>query len=154
MMDVQRDRQPDPALEERVVSALVASGLVRRRRSRTPIWLAAAAVLGLAIGFSVWHSTRQAVAPGNTYVLLLYEDSTYHFAPPRRGTERVAELSRWADSLAKLGQLDLGGHLVGSTNPGGLFLIRARSDSDAARIAASCPFLKYGGRVDVRRFIE
>lgn len=153
MMDVPRERQPDPALEERVVSALVASGLVRRRRSRAPIWLAAAAVLVLAIGISVWR-TRHVVAPGNTYVMLLYEDSTYRRGLPGHGAERVAELSRWADSLAKRGQLDVGGHLVGSTAPGGLFIIRAQSDSDANRIAASCPFLRYGGRIDVRRFME
>jgi hypothetical protein len=153
MMDVPRERQPDPALEERVVSALVASGLVRRRRARAPIWLAAAAVLVLAMGLSYWRA-QHVVAPGNTYVLLLYEDSTYRFAPPGQGAERVAELSRWADSLAKLGQLDLGGHLIGSRDPGGLFIIRAKSDSDAARIAASCPHRKYGGRVEVRRFIE
>jgi len=153
MMDLSQERPPDPALEERVVSALVAAGLVRRRRSRAPIWLAAAAVLVLAIGFSLWR-TRHTVAPGNTYVLLLYEDSTYRFAPPGHGADRLAEMSRWADSLAKRGQLDVGGHLVGSTAPGGLFIIRAKSDSDAALIAASCPHVKYGGRVEVRRFIE
>lgn len=153
MMDLPRERQPDPALEERVVSALAASGLIRRRRSRAPIWLAAAAALILVIGLSVWR-TRHVVAPGNTYVLLLYEDSTYHFAPPGHGTERMAELVRWADSLSSLGQLDVGGHLVGSTMPGGLFIIRAKSDADAARIAASCPFGKYGGHIDVHRFIE
>lgn len=153
MIDLPRERQPDPALEERVVSTLVASGLVRRRRSRAPIWLAAAAALVLAIGFSYWR-TQHVAAPGNTYVMLLYLDSTYRFPAPGHGAERIAELSRWADSLAKRGQLDLGGHLVGSRDPGGLFIIRARSDSDAARIAASCPHLKYGGRVEVRRFIE
>ena len=154
MIDVPRERQPDPALEGRVVSALVASGLVRRRRSRAPIWLAAAAVLILAIGLSFWRAQQHVVTPGNTYVLLLYEDSTYHFAPPGRGAEQIAELSHWADSLATLGQLDLGGHLIGSRDPGGLFIIRAKSDSDAAHIAASCPFLKHGGHIQVRRFIE
>jgi hypothetical protein len=153
MIDIPKERQPDPALEGRVVSALVASGLVQRRRSRAPIWLAAAAALVLVIGFSLWR-TRHVVAPGNTYVLLLYEDSTYRFAPPGHGAERVAELSRWADSLATLGQLDVGGHLVGSREPGGLFIIRAKTDSDAEHVAASCPHVKYGGRIVVRRFIE
>jgi hypothetical protein len=152
MTDLSRERQPDPALEGRVVSALVASGLIRHRRSRVPIWLAAAAAaLLLAIGF--WR-TRHVVAPGDTYVLLLYEDSSYRPAPPGHGVERIAVMSRWADSLAALGELDLGGRLVDSRRPGGLFIIRAATDSDAARIAASCPFVKWGGRVDVRRFIE
>lgn len=152
MMDLPRERQPDPALEDRVVWALAASGLIRPR-SRAPIWLAAAVVLVLAVGLSLWRS-RHVVAPGDTYVLLLNEDSGYRAAPRGQGAARLAEMTRWADSLAKLGELDLGGHLVGSARPDGLFIIRAPSDSDAARIAASCPFMKWGGHIDVRRFIE
>jgi hypothetical protein len=153
MTDLPRERQPDPALEARVVSTLVAAGLVRRRRA-WPVWLAAAAaVVVLAIGLSVLRS-RHALAPGNTYVLLLYQDSTYRHAPPGHGAERVAELVRWADSLHAVGKLERGGHLVGPGPVGGLFLIRAANDADAARIAATCPFTKYGGRMEVKRFEE
>jgi hypothetical protein len=35
-----------------------------------------------------------------------------------------------------------------------LFIIRAANDSDAARIAATCPHIKYRGHIEVRRFIE
>jgi hypothetical protein len=35
-----------------------------------------------------------------------------------------------------------------------LFMIRAANDSDAARIVATCPFTKYGGRVEVKRLEE
>jgi hypothetical protein len=156
MTDLPREIRPDPALEERVVSTLVAAGLVRRPgpRRALAIWIAAAAaVLVLAISVSVLHP-KHTLAPGNTYVLLLYQDSTYRFAPKGHGAERVAELVRWADSLDAAGKFERGGHLVGPGPIGGLFMIRAANDSDAARIAATCPFTRYGGRVEVKRFEE
>ena len=153
MTDLRRERQPDPALQERLVSTLLAAGLVRRRRA-WPAWVAAAAaVVVLAIGVSVFRS-RHTLAHGNTYVLLLHQDSTYRFAPKGHGAERVAELARWADSLSAAGKLERGGHLVGPGPIGGLFMIRAANDSDAARIVATCPFTKYGGRVEVKRLEE
>src|SRR5690348_1712979 len=94
-----RETQPDPALEERVVSNLVAAGLVRRRRRVSPLWLAAAAVVVLAFGVRIFERTP-ALARGNAYVVLLYEDSTYRPAPAGHNDERVAVLARWADSLA------------------------------------------------------
>jgi hypothetical protein len=152
--DLPRELQPDPALKKRVVSTLAAAGLVRRRRAWRPVWAAAvAAVVVLAIGVSVLRPTHPP-APGTTYVILLYPDSTYRRPPKGHGAERVAELTRWADSLYRVGKLERGGHLVGPSPVGGLFLIRAANDADAARIAASCPFNKYGGRMEVERFDE
>jgi hypothetical protein len=153
MTNLPRQRQPDPALEERVVATLIAAGLVKRRRV-WPAWVAAAAaVVVLAIGLSVLRP-KHTLAPGNTYVLLLYPDSTYRFPPKGHEAERVAELVRWADSLHAAGKFERGGHLVGPGPIGGLFLLRAASDSDAARMAATCPFTKYGGRVELKRFEE
>jgi len=154
MKDLPREMQPARALEERVVSKLVAAGLVRRRRV-WPIWAAAvaAALIVSAIGVAVLRPTHTP-AQGNTYVLLLAEDSAYRPAPKGHGAERVAELARWADSLDALGKLERAGRLVGPGPIGGLFMIRAADDSAAARIAAACPFRKWGGRVVLKRFEE
>jgi hypothetical protein len=153
MMNLPLEREPDPALQRRVVSALMAAGLIRRRRA-WPAWVAAAAaVIILAVGVSLMRP-RHALVKGNTYVLLLYEDSAYRPAPAGHGAERVAELARWADSLYALGELERGGHLVGPGALGGMFMIRAPSDSAAARIAGTCPFMKWGGRLEVKRFEE
>lgn len=145
----------NPALKQRVVSALVAEGLIRPRRRRWPTWLAAAAaaVVLLAIGVSVVR-TRHTLASGHTYVLLLNVDSTYHFAPKGQGAERVAELVRWTDSLAAVGKFERGGRLIGPGPIGGLLMIRAASDADAAHIAATCPFTKYGGHIEIERYEE
>ena len=139
---------PEPALEERVVSALVASGLVRRRPV-WPVWLAAAAVIVLAVGVvRPWRPRAQ----GTTYVVLLYEDSTYRPAPVGHDAERVAVLARWADSLDSVGKFERAGRLRGPGPLGGLFMIRAADDADAARIAASCPFTQWGGHIELKRY--
>lgn len=154
MRDLPREKQPDPALEERVVSTLVAAGLVRPRRA-WPIWAAAAAaaLVILAIG-AVLLRPKHTLVQGNTYVLLLYEDSTYRPAPEGHGAERVAVLARWADSLDARGELERAGRLVGPGPIGGMFMIRAATDSAATRIAATCPFTQWGGRVEVKRYEE
>ena len=151
MTNLPRETQPDSALEERVVSTLVAAGLVRRRRM-WPVWVAAAAaVIVLALGVTMFRP-QHSLSQGKTYVVLLYEDSTYRPAPAGHGGERVAELTRWADSLQTFGEFERAGRLVGPGPLGGLFMIRAADDAHAARIAASCPFKKWGGRVEVKRF--
>lgn len=146
------ETQPDSALEERVVSTLLAAGLVRRRRV-WPMWAAAAAaaVIVLALGVTMIRPTHT-LAYGKTYVVLLYEDSTYHRPPAGHDAERVAVLARWADSLSKFGKFERAGRLRGAGPLGGLFMIRAADDADAARIAASCPFTQWGGHIEVKRF--
>ena len=154
MTDLQLERQPDPALKQRVVSALVAQGLVRRRRPWR-VWgvAAAAAAIVLAISVSVVRP-RHTLAQGNTYILLLDEDSTFDRPSLDQRRARRAELARWADSLDALGKFERAGQLIGpGSSIGGLFMIRAADDSDAARIAASSPFLRHGGRIEVKRFV-
>lgn len=147
------NREPAPGLEERVVRALTAAGLIHRRRWPR-IWMAAAAVtLAAAVALSGLHLGR-GKAPGETYVMLLYEDSTFQLPAPGHVAERRAESARWADSLAERGKLDLGGRVDGSGPITGMFIIRAPTEADAAKLAASCPHLKYGGHIVVRRFFE
>jgi hypothetical protein len=146
LAELPRELQPDPALEERVVRA----ALGRRRRW---VWMAAAAAA--AVLLVITHPWSPARTAGETYVLLLSPGPGYLAPPPGHLEERRAEYGRWADSLARAGKLDVEGHLE---PPGdvvdGLFIIRAASDSDAARIAATCPHIKYRGHIEVRRFVE
>lgn len=145
------ERRPDPALEARVLSTLVAAGLVRRRR--WPAWAAAAAMIALAGGLAIFHP-RLAPVPGQTYAVLLYEDSTYRPAPPGHDAERVAVLARWADSLDAAGKFERAGRLTGPGPLGGLFIVRAKDDTDAAAIVKSCPFTQWGGHIEIKRFEE
>jgi hypothetical protein len=153
MMNLPLEIQPEPALEARVVSTLVVAGLVRPRRA-WPMWsAAAAAVILLAFAAPVFFRPNpHTQAKGQAYVVLLYEDSTYRPTPPGHQAERVAVVARWADSLDAVGKLDRAGRVRGPGELGGLFIIRAADDADAAQIAAACPFTKWGGHIEVRRF--
>ena len=151
MTTLPREMQPDAALEERLVSRLVAAGLVRRRRV-WPVWVgAAAAAIVLAVGVTMYRP-KHALIRGQSYVVLLYEDSTYRPAPPGHNEERIAVLSRWADSLEAVGKFERAGRVMGPGPLGGLFIVRAADDADAARIGTSCPFTQWGGHVEVKRF--
>jgi hypothetical protein len=146
LAELPRERQPHPALEDRVVRAVLG-------RSHYWMWVGlAAAAAALLVMTHTWSPSR---AAGQTYVLLLSPGATYLAPPPGHLEARRAEYARWADSLARVGKLDVEGHLE---PPGdvvdGLFIIRAANDSDAARIAATCPHIKYWGHIEVRRFIE
>jgi hypothetical protein len=146
LAELPRERQPDPALEDRVVRAV----LGRRRR-----WIWVGAAVAAAALFATTFRWSPARATGQTYVLLLSPGSDYLAPQPGQLNERRAEYGRWADSLARLRKLDLEGRLE---PPGdvvdGLFIIRAANDSEAARIAATCPHSRYRGHIEVRRFIE
>lgn len=152
-MKIPLEMQPDAGLEDRVVSTLIATGLVRHRRV-WPAWaVAAAAVIVLALGLMLFRP-KHPLMQGQTYVVLLYADSTYRPPPDGNNQPRKAELGRWADSLATFGKFERAGQVIGPGELGGLFIIRAADDADAAQIAASCPFHKWGGRVEVKRFVR
>ena len=162
-----RERDPGAALEDRVVGALVASGeigsghagrrttvfgLSARRGQR--LWIyAVAATLIFAVALSLW-TTRRRPPLGDPYVLFLMQDSAYQAPAPGHWDERVAEYARWADSLDALGKVDLAAQVTGPGPLTGMFIVRAVSDADAARIARSCPHLRYGGHIDTHRLIE
>lgn len=157
-----RERDPGAALEERVIRSLFAAGDIGPQSALPRLtvrpwrraWiLSAAAVVVLAIMVS-WWVARPAAPRGELYVMLLYNDSTYRAPEPGHMPDRVAEYGRWADSLEAAGRLDREGRLAGPGQATGMFIIRAANDAEAARIAATCPHLKYGGRIETRRLIE
>jgi len=148
LAELPRERQPDPALEDRVVSAVFP-----RRRGWAWAGVAAAAAALLLIVAHPWSRPKPT---GDTYALLLMVDSTYGVPSPTELRRREHEYGLWADSLAALGKLDLAGKLVGHGElpVDGLFIIRAANDADAERIALTCPHYKYHGRIEVRRYIQ
>lgn len=175
---LEREIAPPAALEGRVRSSLAGRGLLRRHRSvawRRAGALAAAVAL-FAGGYLTGHSRRAVPTPADgagRYALFLYEDAT--FDPSRPEAELVAEYSTWAAGLRALGQLEAGEQLAGSeqllerradsivverrgvgAGAGrltGFFVILARSEAEALRIAGTCPHLSYGGRIAVRAIV-
>jgi hypothetical protein len=115
-------------------------------------------VAGYAIG------QREANAPAGSarFVLLLYEDSTFHY--PGTGAQAVAEYSMWARSLEARGHLEFAEQLGAAIEAlpaasnaramasqiSGMFVIRAATLDEARKLAAESPHIRYGGTIAVR----
>ena len=160
-----RENDPGAILEERVVRSLVASGdigpIARVRGAMGRSWgrrwiVSAAAIIVLAVTLAWWVVRRPAPPRGNAYVMLLYLDSTtYRWPPPGHLDERRAEYARWGDSLQAAGiVIEREARLDGRGAVSGLFIFRAATDSEAARIAATSPHMRYNGWIETRRMIE
>jgi hypothetical protein len=172
-------RSPAPDARARFRRRLAAArlGSPRPLISRALLgWLggAAAAALVIAVGGyqlgtrDAGERTRgvqQAAANAEpAFLLLLHEDSAFRRGePPKPTAALAAEYARWAQGLP-------GGTYIRAApfvrHPGvwlgpphdpvalgdyvdGYFLIHARDMSAAQQIAATCPHLKYGGRIEV-----
>lgn len=163
--------QPPEDLERRIVAAVRAAGGLQARRSLGRVWLAAAAaaiifVAGVGVGSRWWPAQADEVAPGRArYLLLLAGDVT----PAAGGGTRSAEYGAWARAVSATGVFVRGAELsptvrlVGAAadtplarelaSVGGYFIIEAETEDEAVRLAASCPHVKYGGAVQVRKLL-
>lgn len=165
------DAVPPAGLEERVMASLSGTPRGRRRRSLAA-WGTAAAAAAVAFLAGLALGGGGGAAEGPRFVLLLEE--TAATAATGVPVERlVAEYSAWAESLAESGRLVSGEKLapggrtlepsgdgvavspaapLGSSRElGGYFVIAADGWEEALSVARTCPHLKYGGTIVVRR---
>lgn len=162
--------EPPAALREEVKRSLQEQGLLAphhtpRGMLGRSLAYAAAAALFFAAGALVGQRGAAGPRPsavGHQFVLFLYEDSTFRADVPEASL--VAEYSAWADSLRRRGALVAGEKLRGGAGTvlagaaratardalGGFFIVRAAGEDEALALAASCPHLRYGGRIVVR----
>ncbi len=160
---------PPVALEARVLVAARAAGLVTRSPWRTRLTQLAASIALLIVGAAagrllVPQSTPTTAAPSLArYMLLLAGDET----PTTDNASRAAEYGAWARELSMKGVPVDGEELTGAAtlistrgaalsdlaNVGGFFIIEAENDAAAAALAKTCPHVKYGGSVVVRKVV-
>jgi hypothetical protein len=159
---------PSARLESQVVDALRSEGLIRTEPGSSWLSRIAASLLVFALGAAAGHyllpdlRTPQAAPAQPRYLLLLAGDG----APVSDGSTRAAEYGNWARSLGARGiaisgdELSSHAELVSNakektfpdlTSVGGYFLIEASDDASAAALAKTCPHIKYGGSIIVRR---
>ena len=130
-----------------------------------------ALVIGLVLGQRFDAPPKQATeTTGHQYMMLLYEDETYDAPAPGKMAERIGEYSHWAREVAATGKYVTGKKLTDDSllllpdgarsdvTPAaeqgvleGYFIITAGDLDEAAAIAESCPHLRYGGAVSLRR---
>jgi hypothetical protein len=161
-------------LEARVVAALRERGRLAAARPRPNPWrLGGAVAAGLALLLAGFLLGRQGGHRGHppavpSYLLMLRPGTDFN---RERWPEArlLAETKAWA--RRQLGarhyvaseKLDMDGWVVKPSRvagmspmdlqdaPDGFFVILASSDQEALDIARSCPFLRHGGRIEVRR---
>ena len=181
LRDLRPRPEPPPELEERVVRSLRSKGLIEQTSTgdahmkKHYAVMAIVAVAALLAGFVAGQRLDHApmVADGDSleqFVMLLYENDSYQYPEEGRMAERIGEYSQWAREVAATGKLVAGekladdGLLVApgrSPTPtipvaeqgiiGGYFIIRAEDADEAAALAATCPHVRYGGTVSLRR---
>lgn len=169
-----RELAPPKGLEARVVAALRERDQLAAERSWPNAWRlvgAVAACLALLLGgFWLGRQRRQLGQPlaVPSYLLLMREGADFN----REGWPQarlVAEMGDWARRRIGVRDFVLGEKLdrngwivtpsgVGGMSrmelqdaPGGVFVIVAPSDEEALGIARSCPILRHGGSIEVRR---
>jgi|SRR5579864_681714 hypothetical protein len=169
-----RELVPPEGLEARVVAALRERGSLAAARPRPNPWrlggtLAAGLALllaGFLLGRQGGHRGHPPVVP--SYLLMLREGTDFN-RERLTDARMTAETAAWA--RRQLGvrhfiigeKLDMEGWVLKSTRvasmppmdlqdaPDGFFVIFASSDQEALALARTCPFLRYGGRIEVRR---
>jgi hypothetical protein len=177
LQDCRRDEPPPPQVEQRVVDALRDRGFLQRtaqagRGARRGVLVAISAaavfIVGVWLGAS-WPERTQGTA-GPRYMLLLYEDDGFQSGGPQEAAARVREYTEWARTLARSGHLVAGDELGDGgqqlspsqsvepvaaaqlkDQPRGYFVIAAPDEAAALRLASTCPHLRHGGRIIVRR---
>ena len=175
-----REASPPPGLKGRIAHSLKERGLLRekqwpvsRRLGQAIGGVAVALMLfiaGVAIGR---HPRALATDTRASFLLMLYEGEDFRRDRPE--VEMIAEYSAWAASLRARGifergeALDTGTRLLGNTPHGvqvqsgevvsslgllaGFFIIRAADEAEATAVARTCPHLRHGGRIAVRRVL-
>ena len=169
---LRRDEPPQRELRDRVQRSLEARRLLQRRRWVRVGWAMAAGIAGLSLfagGLALGGRSSTPVAEGQRYALLLYDPAGFDRTVPEASL--VDEYRGWAESLGqrlamgeKLGPEE---RLLGQGGPqptmtsgdrlgplGGLFIVRAGSWEEAMAIARTCPHLRHGGAIAVRRIEE
>lgn len=135
-----RELPPPPGLDDRVVAALRADGLLSppARRGFAAFGLAAAAALALFVGGGLlgrW-SARPAPRPEPaerrpTFALFLYEDAAFQVASAEELPARVQEYVAWGRDLGPRGRT-VGGSKLGDDG-GGVVLDGTAPGTPAAR---------------------
>ena len=150
-MNMPREIAPPPEIRDAVALRLRRNRLLRARRP----WLGIAAAALLAVtALVLWIELRPAATPQPRYILLLYEG-------PQFSGGSHEEYAQWARSMRPLvvGGEELSNNALMTIGTkadtlAGYFLIDARDDATAERVARACPHLKHGGGVILRRIMQ
>lgn len=169
---LQKEAKPNPELRNRIVHQLKSDGLVRPDKARR-IWLnwaasIAACILFFFLGQYVAYTTtniepwRSYIDPQHGFAIILYEDDNF---VEGEALARAAEYGEWMHSISEQGIRIQGQELTSESTTinatgsservmSGYFLLEANTLEEAVEIASDIPHVKYGGSVEVKKFIN
>lgn len=156
------------ALEEKTVQRLKRAGLITNTKSKLMNWsigIAAAVTLlaaGVLLGKYLFALAPD--APSYNYMLVLYEDDSFHPGDPEA---MFNEYSEWMQQIYEQGVVIDGQEMkpqsvvVGiekqerqpEKRVGGYFVLKASSLDEVIAIVKDSPHLKYGGTIEVKEFM-
>jgi hypothetical protein len=166
---LRRERPLPPPLVDAVVAELHDHGLLGRRRSaRRAAWrMAAAVALATSLAAVAFAAGRLTSAPPRyDYMFLLYDPPVAETLSADAQMARVDEYRKWLQAIRHTGvamtgdelgpdrALLEGGRAVRRERAGGAngyFFIAAASETEALAVAQSCPHLRHGRTMEVRR---
>jgi hypothetical protein len=152
------------ALESRIVDHLRKEGLIKAASSRIKITLRWAALIVFGIGLFLFGAFYSSALKEDSYTfILLLSNSEQMFTEDPSG--RFEEYGRWSTEIQKQGISITGEKLssskvtIGTTeNTGsiftGFFLVSVSSEAEAVKLAGTCPHIKYGGAIEIRKIVN
>ncbi|HJZ13073.1 MAG TPA: hypothetical protein VJ521_13035 [Acidobacteriota bacterium] len=157
---------PPEELVDRTVSALKQQNLIRssfRRRASMAVTGIAACLALFVSGFWLASKPDNGITMSeSTFIIFLLEGSSYKTAVDEKQEQlRIEEYRNWARNIraeeiplsgVKLdSKVSLLGQPPQASGIAGYFVIEAKSFEQAQSIALSCPHLRYGGQIEIRR---
>ncbi len=159
-----RQAAHDRVLEGRIVDQLRKERLITTHSSKMKMTLRWAALVVFAIGlflFGAYYSSALTEGDNYNYILLLSNSKQQFTNDP---IDRFEEYGRWSKGIQKQGITITGEKLSTSKvtigaieNTGsdfsGFFLLSVSSEAEAVRLASTCPHVKYGGAIEIRKIV-
>jgi hypothetical protein len=165
------NHEPPRYLETAVFASLRQSGRLRPTRGshHAVAWVAAMApvlIVLIALAWSAGARRTQMLSADHRFMLLLYGGDS---ASATTASARRREYTEWARGIAAEGvaingeeladdgqEIGTGGELLKATAfapPRGYFIVSVADIDSALRVASTCPHLRHGGRISIRRIV-
>jgi len=155
---------PPDGMEDALVGALAARGLLARSRMvmvrRVAFGAAVAAAFAIGVWFGASPDTPQQSPPASRYALLLFEGPAFEHGDGHR-----EEYIEWAREFVSSGRFvdgeELGpesrvvgvrdSNIAGDDRLSGFFIVEASGIEEALSVAERHPHIRHNGTIEVRR---
>ncbi|MEP1033287.1 hypothetical protein [Ekhidna sp.] len=163
-----RQAMPPQNLEKEIIKELKSKNIIQQKERKKLSWIAypVAASLIFSLGFISANYMNSSLNEDSTYMMILFEDENFYVG---NSAEAAKEYGQWSQLVKQSGiklhgqELRNIGHEISNgevtlleadhaNRITGYFVLEAKSDDEALAIARENPHLKYGGKIQLKRF--